>query len=49
MRNRIRRLAVLVIGIAGLLAMVAAPAYAGIHPNHCEPLLPRPAGQTGHA
>ena len=38
MRTRIRRFVMLAIGLAGLLALFAEPAFAGRSPNHCEPL-----------
>ena len=37
MRRLIRRFVVLAIGLTGLLAILAEPAFAGVKPNHCEP------------
>jgi hypothetical protein len=38
---RIRRFAVLLAAVTGLLALLAEPAQAGITLQHCEPLLRR--------
>ena len=38
MIKRIRRVAILLAGVAGLLAVSAQAAHAGISLNHCEPL-----------
>jgi len=38
MIRRIRRVAILLAGVAGLVAVSAQAAHAGMSLNHCEPL-----------
>ena len=36
--KRVRQLAILALGVVGVVVAYAGPVSAGVRPNHCEPL-----------